>query len=931
MGDATRRLRLDRRTGLLVAIVLVVVAAVATAVVSVAFSTTPGAILERAWQEVTGRRAAIAGAAAVPLVALAAVLVGAAGRRSGQGRRGLAIGGSSALILGGAAVTHALVAAEPVLAASAAAAAATLLVLAAGPRRWMVVPGAGGPGAAVVALMGMQAGAALIGLGAVAVVRSDWLADVPGWPAWLATAVMSPWSGAWAIAVGLGLVLSAAAWWRRPDEGRATGGAWGLAIAWVPLVLLLGMATTLLSGAPDGAPMAHAMAAALPGLALAIGHLAAGPGGPAPMTVRVDPSAVASRRPATGERLGSLAAALVLVIAVLPGAGSAVLGPDWRGVLDRLAPLASRWDALVVADPGAATELGRQATAMGLLDGLPPRMPADDPALASDAGPYRVWLLGSPASVPAPAGYVERSTLDVRGLTIRLATRPQVAADVAVYGATPSGVMAAISARQAGADVVLMAADAHVGGMTTSGLGHTDIGDKTTVGGLALAFYTRIGAAYEMTRYGNFLAWDHEPSVAQAVIDTMLKDAGVRVLPGAALDRVRGVQSDGRRITSLTTTDGTRISAASFVDASYEGDLMAAAGVPWTIGREASATYGESLAGVRPVARPDYKQQVFGRSYRTGELLPGISEAPVAAPGSADERVQAYTFRLCVTDIPERAVPFPAPTGYDRGSFVLVERAIETWTRRAGEPPPLDAVLTITRLPNGTGDLNNARLFSTDVIGESTGWAEADDAERARIREVHLRWVAGLLHFLSTDEAVPTALRSAVAAWGLCRDEFAATDHFPPQLYVREARRLLGDVVLTQADVQSGAEQPDPVAIGSYRIDNHVVQRVVDEDGIVLGEGSLDADVRPYHIPMRALLPPRGSVENLVVGVTVSASHVAWSSLRMEPTFMMLGEAAGLIARETAATGVAVQDVPYATIATALRARDAVLDLADAR
>jgi hypothetical protein len=718
--------------------------------------------------------------------------------------------------------------------------------------------------------------------------------------------------------MGIGFGLSAVAWWRTqvaPRPVTASGGlVWGLALAWVPAVLLAGITGTLVVGGPA---LGVAVALALPALAIAVGHLV------------VAASVGRSMADASAKRAVVIATVVVMAAAALPAVAGLALAPDWRAAVAELGPRVSRWDALVSDDAGATAALERHAVAAGVLDALPPRIGSDDRRLGDQNGPFRVWLLGSggDAGPSVPAGYVEREAVQVRGLTIRLVTRPEVTAQVAVYGATPSGIMAAIAARQAGADVVLIAVDAHVGGMTTSGLGHTDIGDKRTVGGLALELYTRLGRHYEMGRYGNFLAWDHEPSAAQAVLDAMLDEAGVRVVPGAAMDRTIPLAVDGARITAFTTTSGTRIAADSWVDATYEGDLMAAAGVPWTIGREATTTYGESLAGVRPVGLPDFKQQVYGRYYGNGDLLPGISPVPAASPGAADERIQAYTFRVCVSDVPAQAIPFPAPDGYDRSAFVLVQRAIETWTERAGEPPPLDAVLTISRLPNGKGDLNNARLFSTDVIGESTTWAQADDGERARLYERHVGWVAGLLHFLGTDEAVPAPLRSAVSAWGLCADEFAATEHWPPQLYVREARRLVGDVVLTQADIQAGAAQSDPVAIGSFRIDNHYVQRVLDADGIVLGEGSLDADVRPYHVPMRALLPPRGSIQNLVVSVTVSTSHVAWSSLRMEPTFMMLGEAAGLIASAATAGGLAVQDVPYVLVGAQLRDRGAVLDL----
>ncbi len=880
-----------RRTWALAALLIVLLAGAAAFVaVMVISDKTPLEVVERVWSVLTARGGALVARLALPLVLVAGVLTGLAAWLPRRDEAGAAIGIAGGVIVATASVAHTMAAEAPRLVLAIVAAALALLIAG-----WLEVRRErrtsgrrmGTAAATLIAALAVQAGLAIAGLGLVGATRSDGLALAATWQPWFAAVALEPWSAAWAVVIGVGVAVSAGLWWRTQtasDDDRPSPPAdrlWGLALAWIPAALLLGVAWTALGGT---VAMGLAVAVALPAVAIAVGHLALLAAG------RRAPGA------ATTTRIVALTTAVVIAATSLPGIANAVLVPDWRAAVAELAPRASRWDALVIDGATATADLERVATATGVLDGLPPRMGHDDARLTAADGPFRVWLAGEGAAVPA--GYVERQTIAVRGLALRLATRAEVDVDVAVYGATPSGIMAAIAARETGADVVLLATDTHVGGMTTGGLGHTDIGDKRTVGGLALEFYTRLGLHYEVARFGQFLAWDHEPSAAQAVLDAMLDEAGVRVLPGAAMDRLAGPVLDGRRIVSITTTGGARIAADSWVDATYEGDLLAAAGVPWTIGREAAATYGESLAGVRPVVVPDYKQQVFGRFYGSGRLLPGISSEPVAAPGTADERVQAYTFRVCVTDDPSRAVPFPVPDGYDRADFVLVERAIDTWTRRAGEPPPLDAVLAIARLPNGAGDLNNARLFSTDVVGESTTWAEADDAERTRIRATHVAWVAGLLHFLATDEAIPEPLRSAVAAWGLCGDEFAATGHWPPQLYVREARRMVGEVVLTQAEVQAGRAQPDPVAIGSYRIDNHVVQRVLNEDGIVLGEGSLAADVRPYHVPMRALVPPRGSIENLVVGVTVSTSHVAWSSLRMEPTFMMLGEAAGLIAAD---------------------------------
>ena len=505
---------------------------------------------------------------------------------------------------------------------------------------------------------------------------------------------------------------------------------------------------------------------------------------------------------------------------------------------------------------------------------------------------------------------------------------PLVVADVAVYGATASGVMAAVSAARHGASVVLLDPGRHIGGMVSGGLGRTDVERKDLVGGMTLEFYGRVGTVYEMSRFGQFVAWYHEPHVAAAIFSQMLSEAGVTVLLDQPLDRLSGVTKAGARIEEIRTLAGTTVRAATYVDGTYEGDLLAAAGVSYAVGRESRATYGEFLAGVQPVDPAQTGlEKVSGIAADTGQPVRGVSGAPLEPPGTADRRIQPFTFRLCITDVAGNRVPFEAPAGYSENQYALLARAIGTWTRRTGKAPALTSLLIVGPLPNGKADLNSARLYSTDLVGGSYDWPDANDATRDRIWDDHRDYVAGYLHFLRTSEAVPAALRQDIDRWGLCRDEFTDTGNWPPQLYVREARRMIGPEVLTQRDIQVDVRKPDSIGVAGYRIDSHNVRRVLDEGGFVRGEGYLEAPAGPYEIPLGILLPARLEAENLVVAVAVSASHVAWASLRMEPQLMTMGEAAGVVAAIAADGSRAVRDVPYRTVEAALRDRRAILDV----
>jgi hypothetical protein len=506
-----------------------------------------------------------------------------------------------------------------------------------------------------------------------------------------------------------------------------------------------------------------------------------------------------------------------------------------------------------------------------------------------------------PVSGPA---YYDRSLLGARR---------DLTADVCVYGATAGGVAAAVAASRLGKRTVLLAFGDHIGGMTTSGVSVADIGSARTVGGIAAEAYLRIGRAYGHAGP----VYDYEPHVATGVLTAMLRGAGVTVVTGQP---VAGVTRRHGAIASLETEAGTTVRAAQYVDASYEGDLMARTGVAWTAGRESAVTYGESLAGYRPApAGTGFPRPVD--AYRapalaSSGLLDGVSSLPATAPGRADGAAMAYAFRLCITAATDR-VPFPRPSGYRAEDWDLAARAAA-----GGQWELLDFRVG---LPGGKYDLNAAGGVSTDAIGVNQGWAAASFEDRQRIFARHLAYTQGLLWFAGHDPRVPAGLRAEVTRYGLARDEWTATGGWPPELYVREARRLVGPLVATQADCTGARTVADPVAFASYKLDCHPCQRVA-VDGVATNEGTISVGLdRPWGISLRSLLPDRADCTNLTVAVCVSASHVAWSSLRMEPVFMMLGQAAATVAALAVTHRSAVGDVPWTAVAASLRRAGAYL------
>jgi hypothetical protein len=497
--------------------------------------------------------------------------------------------------------------------------------------------------------------------------------------------------------------------------------------------------------------------------------------------------------------------------------------------------------------------------------------------------------------------------------------------DVVVYGGTASGVMASVSAAREGLKAALIEPGNHLGGMVSGGLGCTDYGRKEVIGGLAREFYSRIGKRYEMVRYGHELAWMHEPHVAEQVFREMLQQAGVSVFEQTRLKEHGGVTVRQRRVASIQDEQGGVFEAAIFIDASYEGDLMAQAGITWTYGRESQEQYGESLAGVRDTT-PEHQFLVdvpaFGLQ---GKLLPEISNAKLLPPGSADKAVQAYNYRMCFSSVAANQTPFERPSAYDPARFELLVRLLQA-QEKADEKPQLRSLLKIDALPNGKTDINNMGAFSTDFIGGSWRYPVASYAEREQIRQAHKDYMQGLFYFLANDPRDPEPVRVEMGRWGLCKDEFTDTNHWPNQLYIREGRRMVGEFVMTQKDLQTERTKPDPVGMGSYNSDSHNVQRIVDAKGFVRNEGNTEVPVEPYQIPYRVMTPKRAEVINLLVPVAFSASHVAYSSLRMEPQYMILGQAAGVAAKLAIQGNAGVQGTDTKALTDRLRALGAVME-----
>ena len=481
--------------------------------------------------------------------------------------------------------------------------------------------------------------------------------------------------------------------------------------------------------------------------------------------------------------------------------------------------------------------------------------------------------------------------------------------DVIIYGATPAGIMGALSAKAHGAAVLLLEPGNFAGGMISGGLGATDIGDPRSIGGSTRNFFERIGK-----HYGKPLSWSVEPKVARATFEEILREHSVPLIKKWVLKSVR--QTSGR-IEQITNEQNSSLSGRIFVDASYEGDLMALAGVRYRTGREAEAEFQEPLAGVRKEISSERFKSALSPLDSAGKLLPGINQTPIAPEGSADDGIPAYNYRLCVTKNPDNRRAFTKPADYQAQQFELLRRYLQS------KPDiELSGLLNFLDLPGKKYDLNNRGPFSTDLIGGSKKYPNARPAERKQIAVEHERYTKGLLWFLSTDESVPAQVRTDLEQWGLCKDEFTDNDNWPTQLYVREARRMEGAYFMTQKDIRDERTKNDSVGLGSSPIESHHVQRYVAADGSAQNEGYVYTrrDRKdPYEIPYRALLPKKEQCSNLIVPVALSASHIAYSSIRMEPVFMILGESAGTAAALALREKTTVQDLPIELLQSELK------------
>jgi len=502
-------------------------------------------------------------------------------------------------------------------------------------------------------------------------------------------------------------------------------------------------------------------------------------------------------------------------------------------------------------------------------------------------------------------------------------------AEVVVYGGTSGGVAAAVQVARMGREVLLVSPDEKLGGLTTAGLGFTDVGRREVVGGLAREVYRRLGAHYrdesawrwqerrefvfrvqhggdDAGRRDDGAVWVFEPSAAQAVIDALIAESGVRVVR-ARLDRAAGAtRVADRRIVGVTLTDGRRVEGSVFVDATYEGDLLAAAGVSYTVGREANERYGESLDGVQHARAtkhqfPDGVDPYVTAGDPASGLLPGL-DVDALVDGAGDARVQAYCFRLCLTDHPENRAPFPKPVGYDERDYELLFRLLGT-----GYAGPW---MTFSALPNRKTDTNNNGPFSSDAIGLSHEWPEASDERRNELFAAHLRYQQGLLWTLANHERVPEGVRAEVARWGLARDEFVESGNWPDRLYVREARRMVGAEVITELHCLGAKVCEWPVGMAAYTMDSHNVRRTVRVGVGVKNEGDVQVGgFEPYAIGYGAIVPQVTECRNLIVPVALSATHIAFGSIRMEPVFFVLGQSAGTAAVHALEEGVDVQAI----------------------
>ncbi|MES2458753.1 MAG: FAD-dependent oxidoreductase [Bacteroidota bacterium] len=523
------------------------------------------------------------------------------------------------------------------------------------------------------------------------------------------------------------------------------------------------------------------------------------------------------------------------------------------------------------------------------------------------------------------------------------AAKPSVRnADIIIYGGTSAAITAAVRAAKDGKSVIVVSPDIHLGGLSAGGLGFTDTGNKEVIGGLSREFYHRVYQHYQQQdawkwqkkeEYGNKgqgtpamdgnerTMWIFEPHVAEQIMEDFVSENKISVYRNEWLNRKSGVLKKNGRIVSIKTMSGNTYTGKIFIDATYEGDLMAAAKVSYHIGREASSVYGEEWNGIQTGVFQHghfFKKKVD--PYRVpgdpaSGLLTGISAEKPGINGSGDQKLQAYCFRMCLTNNPDNKVSFPKPDRYNAMDYELLARVFESgWNELFDK---------FDDIPNRKTDTNNHGPFSTDYIGMNYGYPEASYAERKKIIKAHEDYQKGLYYFMITDPRVPAALQDKLKTWGLSKDEFKDNGNWPHQLYIREARRMVGAYVMTENEVLGKKEVPKPIGMGSYSLDSHNTQRFVTADGFVQNEGDIGVKApKPYSIGYDAIVPKASECLNLLVPVCLSSSHIAYGSARMEPVFMILGESAAAAAILAIDDKVSVQQVSYARLEKALLAQN---------
>jgi hypothetical protein len=522
-------------------------------------------------------------------------------------------------------------------------------------------------------------------------------------------------------------------------------------------------------------------------------------------------------------------------------------------------------------------------------------------------------------------------------------------ADVIIYGGTSAAVTAAVQVARMGKSVIMVSPDVHLGGLSAGGLGFSDTGNKEVIGGLSREFYQKVYQEYQKPEtwkwqkkdeFGNRgqgtvaldgenrTMWIFEPHIAEKAFEDFIQEHEIELYRDEWLNRNDGVKTENGRIASFETLSGKVFQGKMFIDATYEGDLMAESGVSYHVGREANSVYNEEWNGVQTGVlhhahwfEEDIDPYVVPGDPSSG-LLPLISDEDPGEYGEGDDKIQAYCFRMCLSNHPDNQVAFPRPDNYDSNRYELLARVYDKGWRATFNK--------FDKLPNRKTDTNNHGPVSTDYIGMNYDYPEASYERRKEIIQEHEDYQKGLMYFTANDPRVPEEIRTEMQTWGLAKDEFTDNGNWPHQIYVREARRMIGDYVMTENDILDKRETPNSVGMGSYTMDSHNIQRYVKPDGYVQNEGDIGVKVpEPYEIAYGSLVPKKEECENLLVPVCVSSSHIAFGSIRMEPVFMILGQSAATAAVMAIDENIPVQEVAYDQLEEQLKKDKQILTLND--